>query len=77
MLLAGLHAVGFGLFNLADGHEVLQSAEAEDDAPRAAAFLKGGHELPFSDGNASPMSPRHCCQIVASPILVLAYDTDK
>ena len=75
MLLAGLHAVGFGLFNLADGHEVLQSTETEDDAPRAAAFLEGGHGLPLSDGNASPMSRGRCCQIVASTFSILSYYT--
>src|SRR4029077_14076174 len=54
---------------------MLQSTEAEDDAPRAAAFLEGGHGLPLSDGNASPMSPGRCCQIVASAFPLLTYNT--
>jgi hypothetical protein len=52
---------------------MLQATEPEDDAPRATAFLEGGHGLPLSDGNASPMSPGKCCQIVASTFLVLFY----
>src|SRR5437879_13480377 len=30
---------------------------------------------PFSDGNASPMSPGSCCQIVASTFSILSYHT--
>ena len=75
IFVAGLHALGFGLLDLADGHEMLQSTIAEDDAPRAAAELEGGHGLPLSDGNASPMSPRSCCQIVASRFVALSYLT--
>ena len=75
VFVAGLHALGFGLLDLADGDEVLQSTMAEDNAPRAAAELEGGHGLPLSDGNASPMSPRSCCQNVASTVrcLVVLY----
>ena len=43
--------------------------------PRAAAFLEGGHLLPLSDGNVSPMSPGRCCQIVASTFVLLSYYT--
>ena len=73
--VAGLHALGFVFLDLADGHEMLQSPMAEDDTPRATTVLEGGHGLPLSDGNASPMSLRSCCQNVASRFAAFSYYT--
>jgi hypothetical protein len=62
----GDHAWCFGLIDLADGDEMLRSAIAENDAPRAAAELERSQELPLLDGNVNPVSRRSCCQNLAS-----------
>jgi len=75
VFIACFDALRLGLIDLADGHEVLQSVVAEDDAPGAAPALEGGHVLPLSEGNANPLSPRSCCQIVARRFTVSPYLT--